>query len=800
MANLYIGGMTFILPRRGVATRAVLSILALFGFASGLDAQVIVPGLGGHHGLSEAQVGELLMEELRCAACHEGIAARDHDLLEAPRLNLAAWRVAPSFLQGFLLDPNQAHPGTKMPDVLAAHDPSVRNLAAEAIPAFLEALAREEGGLKFGHEALVEARVARGRVLFQAVGCVNCHAPMEPALEGGELPELTDQAVGLAHVGSKYSLPSLADFLFQPLVVRPGGRMPDMGLSRSEAEDLAHYLLREAEPLPVTPKAVDKELVDLGKSLFQKMSCASCHNLPGLVAPAPITQGRELDASRGCLSKDSSRAPRYSLSDKQLGAIQAALAAPVEEVSDRARIDETLTTFNCLACHVRGEHGGVSLELDPYFTSSEPMLGNEARIPPPLTLAGAKLNLEWMQRVLFDGETVRPYMDTRMPQFGEANLAHLPALFESVDHLDPLVPLVFNGDEDRRAARDGGRKLLGTTGLACVACHNFNGKETAGFKGIDLVTSHERLKYSWFKRFVIDPQEYRPGIVMPESWSGGIAAHTEILGGDTDKQISAIWEYLSLGRSASDPQGLSSVSRELLVGDKTRTYRGRSQIAGFRGIAVGYPGGLNFAFDANNGTLSGIWQGRFVSARWDGQGAGGFNPSSRPMRLAQDLSFYKLKDPADPWPLKPFMDEENPVNPDPQYPRNRGYRFRGYHLDQAKTPTFMYSVGELGVEDKCEALLEGERPVLRRSLSITASDPETIWFRALTGEVQSVGPLAFKTSELEIRLERTDQHDLPVGKTLLRSFGEEDPAQELLLELNIPRGISTWRIDYELLR
>lgn len=572
-----------------------------------------------------------------------------------------------------------------------------------------------------------------------------------------------------------------------------------MGLSRVEAEDIGSYLLADVS-MTEASDPVDLELAELGKALLQKLSCVSCHDLQGLSAPAPVTQGRNLDPTRGCLSEDSKKTPRYQLSDAQRAALRAALGTKAKEVSDAARIDQTLTAYNCIACHVRGEQGGVSLELAPYFGTSEPELGDAARIPPPLTLAGAKLNLEWMQRVLFDGEKVRPFMDTRMPQFGEANLAHLPALFESVDHLDPLVPLGFDGDEERRAARDGARKLLGTTGLACVACHNFNGKETVGFKGIDLVTSHERLKFSWFKRFVVDPQEYRPGIVMPESWSGGIAAHTEILGGDTDKQISAIWDYLSLGRSARDPQGLSSVSQELVVGDRTRTYRGRSQIAGFRGIAVGYPGGLNYAFDANNGTLSGIWRGRFVSVRWDGQGAGGFNPSSRSIRLAQDLSFYKLKDLADPWPLKPFMDKENPINPDPQYPRNRGYRFRGYHLDQARTPTFMYSFGELHVTDKCEAFLEGERPVLRRLLSITASDPETIWFRALTGEVQALGPRAFKTDELEMRLERTDQHRLPVGETLLRFFGEEDPKQELLIQLNIPRGTSTWRIDYELLR
>jgi hypothetical protein len=46
-----------------------------------------------------------------------------------------------------------------------------------------------------------------------------------------------------------------------------------------------------------------------------------------------------------------------------------------------------------------------------------------------------------MRKVLFDAETVRPYMHTRMPQFGEANLQHLPALFEKVDRLPKKVEL-----------------------------------------------------------------------------------------------------------------------------------------------------------------------------------------------------------------------------------------------------------------------------------------------------------------------------------------------------------------------
>lgn len=68
--------------------------------------------------------------------------------------------------------------------------------------------------------------------------------PMEPALEGGAVPDLT----------------CLGGGLLQALVVRPGGSMPDMGLSRSEAKDLGNPLLREDDPLLVRLKIVDKIL------------------------------------------------------------------------------------------------------------------------------------------------------------------------------------------------------------------------------------------------------------------------------------------------------------------------------------------------------------------------------------------------------------------------------------------------------------------------------------------------------------------------------------------------------------
>ena len=220
---------------------------------------------------------------------------------------------------------------------------------------------------------------------------------------------------------------------------------------------------------------------------------------------------------------------------------------------------------------------------------------------------------------------------------------------------------------------------------------------------------------------------------MPTAWPNDVAAFKTILDGNTDRQIEAIWYYLSLGTSAADPSGVRAVSTKLTVDDQARTYRGRSRVAGFRGIAVGLPEKLSYAFNAETGTLSAIWQGEFIGVNWSGQGSGDFNPASEPITLAQDVSFVPFVDENDPWPLMPVMTKEARTNPDPLYPRNVGYQFRGYFLGKSSIPTFMYRSGTIEIEDQSVAAGTDEHRQLQRVLLFDSPTPHTIWFRALTG-------------------------------------------------------------------
>ena len=439
---------------------------------------------------------------------------------------------------------------------------------------------------------------------------------------------------------------------------------------------------------------------------------------------------------------------------------------------------------------MRDDFGGVAQALASYFTSTEEALGNESKIPPPLTLAGAKLRPEWMRKVLYDGESVRPDMTTRMPLFGETGLEGLADLFAEIDHMDE-VELAPPGRDEQPQMRDAAHFLMGDKGLNCIVCHNFNGKESPGMKGLDIMTSYQRLQPSWFYHFMVNPGAHRPGIIMPSYWPDGKAVQTETLDGDTDRQLRALWDYISLGRSARDPSGLQNLPSILEVTDEVRTYRGRSGVAGYRGIAVGFPAGISYAFNANNGALSVIWQGGFVNVGWQGQGSGNFNPIGRPIQLAQDVAFLPMKDPDERWPLQPQTTKENPVNPDPLYPKNHGYAFLGYSLDEAFIPTFQYRCGPVLIDDKTIAVPQGENVLLRRTFRFSAPAAEKIRLRALTGAIEAESGTVYRTPDIRLTVE-------PGETTALRPAA--DGGQELLIELTLPEGESTFTIDYEPLR
>jgi cytochrome c2 len=476
--------------------------------------------------------------------------------------------------------------------------------------------------------------------------------------------------------------------------------------------------------------AVDAAKAARGKELFASLNCAACHQIdaPGKKArPLAELKGRQ---PAGCLNvKPKEGVPHFELTDRQRVVILAQLGAQGglgEALTPEQQIVRTMTALNCFACHSRDRRGGSEGLRREYFTTvGEVDLGDEGRIPPQLNGLGAKLRPEWIKTVLTEGGAVRPYMATRMPQFGERNVGHLPDLFEKADARPDAQPQpdVFAPGVAADANKFG-RKLVGVGGLTCIACHNFAGNKSLGVPALDLSTAGQRLKWDWFRRYLLDPQSLRPGTRMPAFWPEGVATNKAVLGGDTEKQISAIWGYLARKNFTDLPPGLIQGKQELVADTEAIIYRNFIEGAGSRAIGVGYPEKANLAFDANDMRLALIWQGAFIDAakHRTGRGQGYEKPlGSNVVQGPPGASLAILDSESAEWPKESG--------------KSAGWQFHGYTLDSKQRPAFRYSWRDFAIEDFAVPVPTDTDPDLKRTITIHAATPaDRLFFRAAVAD------------------------------------------------------------------
>jgi mono/diheme cytochrome c family protein len=490
---------------------------------------------------------------------------------------------------------------------------------------------------------------------------------------------------------------------------------------------------------PVDPEENDDfslkpELVAKGRELFASIGCASCHQLstspkrergdsPSLTLPAR--------SDAGCLAaKPVKGLPWYSLNDAQRSALAAALRAPAApKPSDEEIIAQTMTALNCYACHQRGKMGGAEEGLNAFFATTQPEMGEEGRLPPPLNDVGAKLRSDYLNHIFNQGAHDRPYMLTRMPRFGAGNVPGLIEAFVRTDKnkVEPVAKVAFTKPSNR--VKSEARKMCGGNSLGCVKCHTFAGHRAEGVQGIDMLLMPRRLQHDWFYRYLLDPQKLRPGTRMPTAWTNGRTVLDDVLDGSTAQQIESIWVYLQDGSRASLPVGLNWNSIPLIPDKEAIIYRGFIESSGTRAIAVGYPEKAHLSFDANELRLALIWQGEFldVARHWTDRGEG-FEPplGENVVRLPTGIAFAVLARDNDAWPS--------------QSAKELGYRFRGYRTTPDGRPTFLYSCCGVRIEDFPNAVAGKDGPSLRRTLTLTAVKPvANLWFRAAVADKIELG-------------------------------------------------------------
>jgi mono/diheme cytochrome c family protein len=681
-----------------------------FGLASlalGAAEPPFIGGLARSEKASPAISGAVLVSELACASCHAG-AQPAFAPKPGPDLSAVGARVNGTHLRQFIASPSGVKAGTTMPDVLGHLPEAERAAAADALAHYLASLGKPATSALPASEA-----VERGRKLYHSVGCVACHSPEK------ELPG----SVTFGPLAEKYALASLTAFLKDPLAARPSGRMPDMHLEHAEAQDIASFLLRE-QKTPPKPLQPEPALVARGKALFIEHRCQACHNVGETIAPPVLTELSRVRAEEGCLSDKRGAWPHYPLSATQRAAVKAALAEEAKAWTPAEQVQLSLTRLNCIACHARDGLGGVAANRSEYFTGKDENLGDQGRLPPSLTGVGAKLKVRWLREVVANGASARPYLNTRMPKFGATATETLAGLLKQSDTLPPAG---FTRVARNEKPHEAGRDLAGAKGFNCIACHTFREKSAGAIHALDLMTMAERLEENWFHHYMTSPQRFSPLTIMPAFWPDGTSPLPDVLGGDAGKQRDALWQWLAQGPEAGEPRGLTLEPLVVEVKDEAVIIRRAFPGIGKRGIGIGYPGGINLAFDAAQMRLGSIWSGGFIEASglWRGQGSG------QARLLGKDVvnfppgpAFAVLATPHAPWPA-----------PDTT-PRISPYSFKGYTLDAQQRPSLRYTVDGIAVEDFfIERRDAGGKLYLERTLIFPTPPPANLHFRVAADKV-----------------------------------------------------------------
>ena len=771
--------------------QAFLDLVQYLRSLKGSSSSANTASTGISAALPERIAGLAWIDHFACANCHDQLKASAGFTFgvptkKGPNLTAIASRVAPDYVQEFIANPHQTKPGTAMPALLTGLSENERLDVSKAIQHYLwqQQPSSQVKGAGQSTKSIApkdldpKASRKRGERLFHHVGCVACHSPRENAKE-----ILAEQSIALGDVRKKYTVAGLVAFLKNPHAARPAGRMPNMGLDHWEAVDLASYLIGAANESRQSFQ-VNSQLAEQGKAYFVQYGCSNCHEFGDSKARATnpaYTSVQIGNLNAGCFSKDMGAWASYALGDEQKQAMQKALAQRKEELLPNERTLASLVTLNCLNCHRRDEYGGVDDLHDVYFHTDNENLGPQGRLPPTLTGVGAKLKQKWLRDVLVNGKAIRPYMNTRMPQYGEANVGHLVELFGACDASPEVAMARF---ADVKETRKQATEMIGSQGLNCVACHTFQEKPAQTMPAVDLTEMSDRLRPEWFYAYMLAPQSLSPNTVMPSFWPGGKAMRKQFFDGETKQQIGAIWEYLQDGRQARTPRGIRMEPIKLLATEDRAVMLRRSyQNIGKRGIGVGYSNQANIAYDAEQMRVAMFWAGEFADPGgvWRGQGSGTVRPLSRPQVLAKgpDLDLVDA-----PWEV----DDGRP--PD--------HRFQGYSLDKKGRPTFRYRFGQTQVQDKFEdrdAAEEYEKATLHRTVSFETPEPVTgLRYRLLSG-----GPLKLSIDKNGIKFVWIGNLAVEIGGNPQIEIKEKNEnSAEAWLLLDLPAGKTSVEIDYGL--
>lgn len=329
-------------------------------------------------------------------------------------------------------------------------------------------------------------------------------------------------------------------------------------------------------------KMTDRErTLELGYRSVGKYGCYSCHNIDGFQGRAPIgpeltNEGSKpltqfgfglqkqvehtrdgwikahlIDPRRWDIGidkpfQDLTRMPNFGLTDREAESMTIAIIGQVNEKiplggvkrlnsSEKIVADgmKVVNKFNCIGCHqVDGYRGDILAKYEDDLNEGPPRLVGE----------GHRVQYDWFHYFLDNVYPIRPWLKIRMPSYNltdeERNI--IVSMFQ---HKAGQRTLVDRKDTANwtPGEKEAAWKLWDE--LACASCHSagFNEDEP---QAPNLYFVRRRLRPSWTKKWLKNPQAILEGTLMPSFWEDGESQAPDILGGDSQKQIDALTKLM----------------------------------------------------------------------------------------------------------------------------------------------------------------------------------------------------------------------------------------------------------------
>ena len=480
---------------------------------------------------------------------------------------------------------------------------------------------------------------------------------------------------------------------------RPQG---SAGVSQPGPGDYTDRLLIGALGLQQNPNNVfqgqmdDLSIWEMALSAEQIASLAQ-GNSPLAMAQPPQREVKPFDVAAGCLADEVKKTlPNYQLEAADRQALQQFLATVQPEhhyhSAPLTTHDLRIRQFRCTACHqLHDENVQTGVQVDDE--------GKIIRLerPPQLTGAGDKLTATWLRAVLLEKKRNRPWLNLRMPHFGDS-VSDLPELISQSCGID----LQAREAKPDRGLAEAGLAMVGERRgqVACINCHDYRGinrRKDGVVPAPDIAAAARTVRAQWFQRWMHNPSRLQPGTSMPQMF-------LELPPEERELRIAQLWSALYYQEQLPLPKGVLDKRTDgtrIIVNDQPVIFRmatdtpvGRVD----RAINVGIPGGVNFTFDAVSCQLKYVWQGPFLDAgpAWNGRGGNPVRAGNQ--RLLGIKQGHTLR----------LGQADAAAKP----------RFLGYRLEQ-QLPIFRYALGDAVVELRIDVT---ESSVIQRFVVSGAPD------------------------------------------------------------------------------